>query len=213
MTCSRTFAVALAAGLTVVSPAVLSAQTRTPRVTVSVLTTREHVAIDHGDGTITGIGAGGAVRLTRFISVFGEITAGTGEVSDSYEADFVANGPILRRDRVWKAGVGTGFGVAFHTPVDQRAGVSLSIGLSGRSFDLTDTFTVVSLPQGWPVASSTGAGTMASSGQQGGLTVALGVPINVTRRVVIEPEIRGLRTLADEDFSEVSFGVKAGWRF
>lgn len=213
MTCSRTLAVALAALLTVVSPAVSAAQTRSPRVTVSVLTTREHVAIDNGEGTLAGTGAALSVRLTRFISVYGELTAGTGEALDSYEGEFIAGGPILRRDRVWQAGVGSGFGVSFHTPIEQRVGARASIGLAGRALDLTDTLTVVQLPAGWDGTRPTGAGTETSSRQHGGISIALGMPVHITRGLVIEPEVRWQQTLADEDYSVRSFAAKAGWRF
>ena len=182
MTCSRTFAVALAAGLTVVSPAVLSAQTRSPRVTVSVLTTREHVSIENGEGTIAGHGAAVSLRAARFVSLEGQVSKGYGEVID--------------RDRFAKAGVGVGFGVSLHTPLDRRVAGRLSLGLGMRRFDHVDLVTDERYTR-----------------DRGGPSIALGAPIVITPRLAIEPEARWLFTVADELFMSRSFGLKAGWRF
>src|SRR5688500_9558146 len=151
MTSNRPAASLSIAALIALAPAVASAQAREPRITLSALATREHVAIDNGEGTRGGTRAAARRRIARHISVHGELTAGSGEVCDSYEGVFTSIAPhgsplseierlgvVMRRDRTWKAGVGSGFGVAFHTPASQRVGMSLSLGLGGRSLNLTD---------------------------------------------------------------------------
>jgi hypothetical protein len=226
MTCSRTLAITLAAGLTVVSPAVLSAQTRASRVTVSVLTTREHVTVDNGEGTTAGAGAIVSLRMARFVSLQGEITAGSGEAFDSYSGVFQTLaapsasveekerlGLELRRDRMWKSGVGGGLGVAFHTPLDRRVAGRLSMGVGMRRLEHHDTFTVIRIPAEWPESRSTGAGTTVSSRDRGGPWAGLGMPIRITQHLIIEPEVKVLITPADENYSVMSFGIRTGWAF
>ena len=226
MTCSRTFVTALAAGLTVVSPAVLAAQTRPPRVTVSVLTTREHVTVDNGEGTLAGTGASVSLRVARFVSVEGEVTKGNGEAFDSYTGVFQTLaapsasieekerlGLVMRRDRMWKAKTGVGLGVSLHTPLEHRVAGRLTLGLGMRTLELFDTLTVISLPEGWPESRSTGAGTQVLSRDRGGPSIAVGMPIRITRSLRIEPELRLMSTVGDDNYAVRAFGFKTGWGF
>ena len=226
MTCSRTLAIALAAALTVVSPAVLSAQTRAPRVTVSVLTTREHVTVDNGEGTMAGTGASVSLRVARFLSFEAEVTKGNGEAFDSYSGVFETLAPpsasieekerlglVMRRDRMWKAGPGTQIGISLHTPLEHRVAGRLTVGLGMRRLEHFDTLTVLSLPPGWPDTRSTGAGTTTYSRDRGGPVAAFSLPIRITRSLRIEPEVRLLATLADENYTVQSFAIKTGWGF
>ena len=209
---SRLHTFAVTAVILATVPATAPAQTSDPRFTVGAVAVGEHTTIENGDGAVAATGISLSVRVTRFASVYGEVTAGWGEVVDSYEGEF-SPGAVMRRDRTWEAGIGSGFGVSLHTPPSARAGVKLSIGAAGRSFDLTDTLSAVRRPEEGPESRATDAVTTHSSRQHGGATIALGVPINVTRRLVVEPEARWLQTFADEDFASLSFGVRAGWRF
>lgn len=159
-----------------------TAQVAEPRVTVSAATTREHVSIENGEGTIAGTGASVSLRVLRFVSLEGEVTAGSGEVIDV--------------NRVAKARTGVGIGVSFHSPLDRRVAGRASIGLGTRRYEHHDLLTGDTRLK-----------------DRGGPYVSAGLPIALTRRVVIEPEARWLFTIADELFMVRSFGVKAGWRF
>ena len=226
MTCSRTFATALAAGLTVVSPAVLAAQTRPPRVTVSVLSTREHVTVDNGEGTMAGTGVAVSLRVARFVSLDGEVTKGNGEAFDSYTGVFQTLaapgssiqemerlGLVMQRDRMWTAKTGLALGISLHSPLEHRVAGRLTLGLGMRRLEHFDSLTVVSLPEGWPESRSTGAGTQIYSRDRGGPSIAIGMPIRITRSLRIEPELRLMSTVGDENYVVRSFGIKTGWGF
>jgi len=217
-------AIAAAALVALAQPA--AAQTRDPRVTVSAIGGREHVEVDGGSGTFSIAGAAVRLRLTRFVSVQGDLTTGSGEAVDSYEGVFTTLGKagdpieelerlgvVLRRDRVWTPGTGLAFGVAFHTPSTQRIGLSASVGWSGRELALVDTKTLIRLPPGWPESMSTGAGQVRYSRQRGGPAASLAMPVNVTRRLFVIPEVRWVGTIGDEDFTASSLTIGAGWKF
>ncbi len=203
-----------------------AAQTSQPRVTLSAIAGQEQVAIDGGQGSFAVGGASIRLRVLSFMSLHGEVTTATGEVVDSYQGVFTSIagpgasreeierlGVVLRRDRVWTPGTGLGFGVVFHTPAAHRAGVSVSLGLAGREIALDDLKTLISLPEGWPQSRSTGAGGERYPSSRGGPFLSLAVPINVTNRLVVSPEIRWLGTVGDEDYTVTTLSVQAGWRF
>lgn len=172
-----------------------AAQTRDRRLTVSAVARAERVAIDNGGGTFAVGGAAVRLRLFRHVSIEGDVTGATGEATDSYPVG------LFQRDRVWTPGAGAGFGLAFHTPQAQRIGFGLMMGLAGRMIHEVDEL------------SGAGAYASRSSRSRGGPFVALELPVRLTDRVVIAPELRILRTLADEDFSAAMVGVRAGWMF
>lgn len=218
----------LAATLLAALPASTLAQApaRDPRITLTAVAGRESVSIDGGSGGFTIGGAAVRVRILRVLSLDAEVTAGSGEVTDSYEGVFTSIAPpgstiaeierlgvVLRRDRVWTPGTGYAFGLALHTPSAARVGLSATIGLAGRDINEVDTKTLIRLPEGWPDGRSTGAGGMTYSRARGGPFVTVAAPINVTSRLVVVPEIRILRTLADETFTATSYRIHAGWRF
>lgn len=207
-------------------PALAQAPARDPRLTVTAIAGREHVSIDGGGGGFTVGGAAVRLRILQFLSLDAEVTTGNGEATDSYEGvfssiagpgasfeEFERLGAVLRRDRTWTPGTGFGFGVAFDTPSTYRTGLSATIGLAGREIKEVDTHTLLRLPEEWPEGKSTGAGTVTSSRSQGGPFLTLAVPVNVTTQFVVVPEVRWLRTLADEDFTATSYRIQAGWRF
>jgi hypothetical protein len=226
MTPARFVFTAAVASLSILSSLPAAAQTRDPRLTVSAIAGREHVEVDGGDGTFSIAGAAVRLRLTRFISVQGDLTAGSGEAADSYEGVFTTLGKqgdsieelerlgvVLRRNRVWTPGTGLAVGVAVHTPSTQRVGLSASVGVSGRELALVDTHTLVRLPPGWPESMSTGAGQVRYSRKRGGPYASLAMPVNVTRQFFVLPEVRWVHTVADEDFTASSFTIGAGWKF
>jgi opacity protein-like surface antigen len=174
-------------------PVAAAAQSRDPRVTAMAIAGAERTAIDNGGGTFAIGGAGLRLRLFRHVSLEGELTGGTGEATDSYPA---GSGT---RDRVWTPGIGTAFGLAFHTATSQRVGVNLTMGLAGRTIHEVDAFPGESLSR--------------STRSRGGPFIACSLPLRVTDRIVLAPEIRMLRTLADEDFSATTVGIRAGWMF
>lgn len=218
----------LSAALLAALPASTLAQSpaRDPRITLTAVAGGENVSIDAGGGTFTIGGAAVRLRILRFLSFEAEVTTGTGEATDSYEGVFTSIAPpgstiaeierlgvVLRRDRVWTPGTGYAFGLAFHTPSSYRAGLSAAIGLAGREITEVDTKTLIRLPEEWPATLSVGDGTSTSSRARGGPFVTVAVPVNVTSRLLVVPEIRILRTLADEDFTSTSYRIQAGWRF
>lgn len=218
----------LAATLLAALPAATQAQApaRDSRITLTAVAGRENVSIDNGGGGFNIAGATMRLRILRVLSLDAEVTTGSGEATDSYEGVFTSIaapgasleeierlGVVLRRDRLWTPGTGYAFGLAFHTPPAYRAGLSATVGLAGRDIKEIDTHTLIRLPEGWPDGKSIGAGSITTSRARGGPFVTVAVPVHVTSRLVVVPEIRMLRTLADEDFTSTSYRIQAGWRF
>lgn len=172
------------------------AQTREPRVTVSGLIQQEVVAIDEGEGAFTAIGGGVDVRLARYFSVHGELTAGSGEVNDSSEV--IINGSPVSRLRTWTPGLGGAALVSFHTPASQQVGVIASAGVAFRDIDLTDMTTdMVVLSSSW----------------RSGLVLGVAVPVRLTERFAIAPDLRWQQGLGDERYRVATIGMRASWRF
>jgi hypothetical protein len=119
----------------------------------------------------------------------------------------------MRRDRMWKAGTGGGIGISLHTPLEHRVAGRLSLGLAMRRLELADSLTLISLPPGWPESRSTGAGATTHFLGRGGPSVALGLPVRLTRALHIEPEVRLTSTVGDDNYAAMSFGMKTGWAF
>lgn len=216
----------ITAAIAAASAEAAHAQTREPRVTLSGLVQQEIVAIDGGEGTFTAIGAGVDLRLLRFLSLHGELTAGSGEANDAYQGPFFSIAPPnssreeierlsvhLQRARTWKAGYGGAFLLSFHTPPSQQVGVILSTGLSFREIDLTDVKTVVKLPEGWDPSRSTGEGTERLQRQRGGPVVGIAVPVRIGPRFAIAPEGRLQFSIGDEDYTVGTIGMRASWMF
>lgn len=202
------------------------AQTREPRVTLSGLVQQEIVRVDGGEGTFTAIGAGVDVRLLRFLSLHGELTAGSGDANDAYEGIFFSIAPPnssreeierlgvhMQRFRNWTAGLGGAVLASFHTPPSQQVGVILSVGAGFRELELTDELRVTRLPEGWDPSRSTGEGTTVNSRQRGGPIVALAIPVRLGPRFSIAPEGRLQFTIADEDYTVGTIGMRARWSF
>ena len=228
MTHSSISRAVLTAALLTALPASALAQSSTwnPRISVTAVAGRENVSIDAGGGSFTIGGAAARLRILRVLSLDAEVTTGTGEGTDSYEGVFTTLGKpgdsiaelerlgvVLRRDRLWTPGTGYAFGLAFHTPSTHRAGVSATIGMAGREINETDTHTLIRLPEGWPAGKSTGAGSITHSRARGGPFLTLAVPVHVTSRLLVMPEVRWLGTIADEDFTTTSYRIQAGWKF
>jgi hypothetical protein len=123
-----------------------------------------------------------SLRAARFVSLEGQVSKGYGEVFD--------------RDRFAKAGVGVGFGVSLHTPLDRRVAGRFSVGLGMRRYEHTDLVNDERYTR-----------------DRGGPSIALSAPIAITPRIALEPEARWLFTVGDELFMTRSLGLKAGWRF
>lgn len=227
MTLTRFVFTAAAASLSILCSQPAAAQTRDPRLTVSAIAGREHVDVAGAKGTLSIAGAAVRLRVARFISVQGDITAGSGEAVRSYEGVFETLGTqgdsieelerlgvVLRRDMVWTGGTGLGFGVAFHTPSTQRVGASATLGVSQRGLTLVDTKTLVRLPPGWPESRSTGAGQFRYPEDNiGGPFLSLAMPVNVTRQLLVTPEVRWMREIGDRGFTASSLTIGAGWKF
>lgn len=172
------------------------AQTREPRVTVSGLIQQEVVAIDEGEGSFTAIGGGVDLRLARYLSVHGELTAGSGEANDSSEV--LVNGAPVSRLRTWTPGIGGAAFVALHTPASQQVGVIASAGVAFREIDLADMRTdMVVLTSSW----------------RSGLVLGVAVPVRLTDRFAIAPDLRWQQGLGDERYRVGTIGMRASWTF
>lgn len=227
MTRSPVLALAtLTAALAAFAPVPVLAQTREPRVSIVGLLQHENVAVDGGTGGFTAGGAALVLRVSRYFSVQGELTQGSGEAHHSYEGVFTTIAPpgshyteierlgvVLRRDRTWRAGGGGAFMITAHTPVSQKLGAAFSVGLAGRTLEHIDRRTLVRLPEGWDPSKSTGEGEERYSRGRGGLMASVAVPVRMTSRLTVAPELRFAATIADENYSVVTIGMRAGWSF
>jgi hypothetical protein len=197
-----------------------------PRFTIGAITTREAMEIDGGKGSFMASGPSLRVRVGRYFSLDTDLTKAFGQVSDSYQGVFFSIAPagatreeierlgvVLRRDRTWTPGTGAALSLVVHTPPSQRVGLAASLGIAGRAMKLDDLKTLVSVPEGWDAARSTGAGGIVTSRTHGGWQVGLAAPINLSRRVTIIPEARWTGAIADEDYASSTLGLRAGWRF
>lgn len=219
-------ATSIAAALVAATPAIALAQTREPRISVVGLLQHENVAVDGGTGGFTAGGAALVLRVSRYFSVQGELTQGSGEAHHSYEGVFTTIAPpgssytelerlgvVLRRDRTWRAGGGGAFMVTAHTPVSQKLGAAFSVGLAGRTLEHIDRRTLIRLPEGWDPSKSTGEGEERYSRGRGGLMAGVAIPVRLTSHFTIAPELRFAATIADENYSVVTIGMRGGWSF
>ena len=219
-------ATSIAAALVAATPAIAPAQTREPRLSVVGLVQHENVAVDGGTGGFSAAGAALVFRVSRFFSVQGELTQGSGEAHHSYEGVFTTIAPpgssytelerlgvVLRRDRTWRAGSGGAFMVTAHTPVSERIGAAFSVGLAGRTLEHVDRRTLIRLPEGWDFSKSTGEGEERYSRGRGGLMAAVAIPVRLTSHLTVAPEMRFASTIADENYSVVTIGMRGGWSF
>jgi hypothetical protein len=232
---SRT--VRIAALLLIGLPPAASAQT--PRFEVGPVARADRVSVEAGlQQVMPVLGASAAWHFTKVWALEGEITqAGGGEFSRSYEGISVSYAPpgatlaeiesLGVRER-WRNGYrpGTGGSIAMTARGNLGGPVSVKVrlGMSARSYEESSAHAVLQIPDGIDPARVSAnlfggqglSGSQTTTTQRGGLLMGIEMPVRVTRRIALAPDLRyvyGGPAQIGSKHREVSLGVRAGWSF
>jgi hypothetical protein len=227
-----------AAVFVLASVAVASAQTQ-PRFEIGPVARVDKVSIEGGvERVVPVLGAAGSIRLTKHWALEGELTqAGPGEFARSYEGVSISYAPpdatraeierlgVRQRWRLgYRPGLGGWFGVSGGGQLAGPVDLKVRLGLASRSYEETRDELVLQIPEGIDPARVSGnlfqgSGLSRSqkfSTQRGGLLMGVEMPIRVTRRLSLAPDVRyvyGGPAQIGSKHREVSFGFRAGWGF
>lgn len=162
-------------------------------------------------------GASGAVRLLESLWVEGEITRAFGVMERSYSGTFVSFdglAPTARRDLRYAPGWGGGGAVMWRGALSPRVDMGFKVGLAGRRYVESSTYTLLSLPEGLDEARVKAALVdERRTRSRGGVWFGVDLPIRVTSRVRVIPDGRfvlGPRQVGNAH-REWSVGVRAMW--
>jgi hypothetical protein len=208
------------------------AAAQTPdRIEVSAVVRSDRVSFEGGEHArlpTTGISA--AYRIWRHVGVEGEVTMAGGESTRSYEGDFITyagegatreeildRAVIARRTTVNDPGLGVSGGITVHTSSAGRVNAAFHAGLSFRQYQYAQTTTVVRVPEGvrFEEAASAFVDSRGRRGR-GGLLFGLTVPVRITSRLEVAPELRlvwGGPARVGNNYDEVSTGARLIWKF
>lgn len=179
-----------------------------------------------GQSSVAGIVAG--VALSARLGLEGELTAAAGGVTRSYEGWFISYAPpnatreeierlapIARRTLRYRPGAGGGFAIVVRETLSPRVAIRGRIGLSGRSYGETSTYAVLRIPDGVdPARVARDFAPESGRRNRGGLLLGLGLPVRVTDRLQVEPEVRylyGGPAQVGRKHREASAGVRGVW--
>lgn len=175
-------------------------------------------------------GIGVSYRVWRGMRIEGEITAASGESRRVYEADFMSfAGPgatreeilqmavIARRTTINRAGLGFATAVAVETRYPGRVNLALRAGASYRRYAYTDDMTVLRVPEGFTIEQAEksmpdGRGERG----RGGLLIGGSVPVRITGRLHVAPEVRwvwGGPARVGDNYDEGTVGARVAWKF
>jgi hypothetical protein len=216
-----------------------SAQT-SPRFVVGPVARVDKVSAEAGVTSVMPVfGLAASVRLSRTWGIEGEITQARGrEFTHSYdgvsETFAPLNSTLAEKERLgvlarWRYGYRPGMGgsvaVTARAGLASRADIQFRLGLAARNYERSFDYTVLRIPEGIDPARlatfSFGDGTSSSphqrlNTQRGGLLMGVAVPIKITRRLTVAPDVRyvyGGPARIGEKHRELSLGVRAGWGF
>ncbi len=168
----------------------------------------EYVSVEGGGGgwvPVTGVA--GTIRITETFGVVADWTRASSRFERSYEGWFVSFAeepeatpeeivrlaPTARRTLGYVPGIGGSVALTVRHAMSSRLGVIFRVGGAGRAYHETSTFTVLEIPEDVDsdrIASSRAFKDESYSKIRGGFLFGLDVPIAVSHRFSLAPEIR-----------------------
>lgn len=191
---------------------------RTDRVTIEGAAT----------GTTPVAGVVGTLWLSKNFGVEGEVTNAWNRIERSYEGWFISYAePGASREEVERLAPtarrtlgytpGTGGSIAFVAATDSSHRVSIAVraGVSGRSYEQTSSYTVLTIPPGIdPARVARDLADSTYTQTRTGVLFGANVPVRVTDRIRLVPEIRAVfGGIGDYRHREVGLGLRGVWGF
>jgi len=210
-----------------------------PRFSIGVVGRLDKVGVEAGlETAMPVVGIATSARLSKTFGIDAEITnTSRREFARSYEgisqsfaepnsslAEIERLGVRTRTRYGYIPGLGWSVAMTGRAGLTGPADIVLRLGLAARSYTETYENTVLSIPAGidprrlaiFSRGDGTGAGPNDAplKTQRGGLLMGLAVPVRVTRRLSVTPDVRyvyGGPAQIGHKHREVSLGVRAGW--
>lgn len=200
------------------------------RVVVGPVVRVDQVYVEGGASGSTAVaGLGASVTLSRLFALDGEITWATNPIERSYEGRFIsyADGPnasreeierlapVARRSLGYEPGLGWAAAFVMRGAVAPHVSLAARIGVSARRYLETSSYPMISVPAGSdPARVARDFQSSSNHKTRGGLLAGVSVPIAVTSRFTVAPELRfvyGGPAQVGNKHREIGFGVRAGW--
>jgi hypothetical protein len=187
----------------------------------------------HTDGALTVAGVAASVRVSRAISLEGELTSPGREITRSYEGTFVSYipsptpnpslaefdrwAPTARRTFEFDPGVGGTGMVVGRAPVHPRVTLAGRLGVSARRYTESSRFVVTRIPEGVdPTRVERDFAAQTVETIRGGMLVGVDADVALTRRFTVAPQVRivysGPSGFGNE-YRELGLGITGRWQF
>ncbi len=183
-----------------------------------------------GQATVAGIAV--SCALTKALALEGELTGAWNAIEHSYEGWFISYAgadatleeierlaPTVRRTLRYEPSAGGGAALVFRAAQNARVGLRLIGGYSVRRYVETSGITIVTIPPGISpsrVATDLSGMTYARHRLRGGLLLGVTVPVTLSGRLAVAPEVRFVwdgPARVGNKYRELGFGVRSSWRF
>lgn len=166
-----------------------------PRFEVAPLVRMDRVRVEGGlVGSMPTMGVGISVRVLKSLSVEAEVTRAYGPVERNYSGTFIGfDGafPTARRDLRYEPGWGIGGALAWRGALSPRVDLGFKLGLAGRKYVETSTYTILTIPPGLdPDRVRAAFIDERSTTGRGGIWLGVDLPVRLTPRRRVVPEAR-----------------------
>ena len=211
---------------------ITSAAGQPARLELGPLFRVDHVFIEGDAGGATAVaGLTTGIRLSKTFGVDAELTWAANRIERSYEGWFISYSdnpnatrdeierlaPIARRSLGYEPGIGGAAAFVARGQVNPRVSIAARVGVSARRYVETSAYTVLAIPEGVdPARVARDFQNESRRRTRGGILLGLDVPIVVTDRLVISPEVRfvyGGPARVGSKHRELGVGLRGGWRF
>jgi hypothetical protein len=199
-----------------------------PRFEVGPLVRVDRVRVEGGlVGSMPTMGVGISVRVLKSLSVEAEVTRAEGPFERHYSGwfrswappgssreDIERLAPTARRDLRYVPGWGGGGAFVLRSALSNRVDLGIKLGLAGRTYVETSTFTILTIPEALDEAQVRAAFIdERRDTSRGGVWLGGDAPICLTPRLRVIPEARfilGPRQVGNAH-REWSVGVRGVW--
>lgn len=199
-----------------------------PRFEAGAIVRVDRVQVEGGlTGSMPTAGVGISLRLLKSLSVEAEMTRAEGPLERNYSGWFQSwappgssreeierLAPTVRRDLRYVPGWGGGAALVLRAAVSPRVDLGFKLGMAGRGYVETSTFTIQTIPPELDEANVRASFRDERHGTtRGGLWVGVDAPIRVTSRLRVIPEARFVRgpQVVGNAHREWSLGVRGVW--
>lgn len=201
-----------------------------PRFEAGILVRVDGVRVEGGlTGSMPAAGVGVSVRLLKSLSVEAEMTRAEGPLERNYSGWFQSwapygssreeierLAPTARRDLGYVPGWGGGAALVLRRTAGPRVDIGFKLGLAGRRYVETSTFTILTIPPELDEANVRASfRDERHDTTRGGIWVGIDAPIRVTSRLRVIPEARFVRgpQVVGNAHREWSLGVRGAFGF